>query len=422
MVRPALRIGGAGLILVVAGCAVFAAVRLLPALPVPALQLTSSATWTPIPGTPPAVPGASTGGFALDVTDATGTRRVAATDEATARPTGSVAKTLTALVVLEQHPLAPGSDGPVLVMTARDVADYVSIGSAGGSVAPVHLGERISERQLLLGLMLPSANNMALTLARWVDDGVAAFVDRLNSRAVALGMTHTHFADPDGLSPATVSSPADLVRLGEAAMANPALVAITSTQSDTLPDGTVITNLDTLLAAEPTWIGVKTGWTPQAGGCLLFAARYVVAPGAVPVTVVGAILGQPPDAATDREHPELGTALRIARAAVTAVLRGYAPLSVPASALPPVTAVLTDRASHRTLTGTTLAGAPVAVALQLGETLDVSVDLAPLGADLPAGSTVATVTVTRGTRTLGTWRLVTTTAIVAPSVGDRLFG
>ncbi|MHB8718821.1 MAG: D-alanyl-D-alanine carboxypeptidase family protein [Candidatus Dormibacteria bacterium] len=421
MRRRAVAGGAAGLVVMLAGGGAFAASRLLPPLPVPLVEASAEATWTPVPGAVPAVPDPATGAFAIDVSDVLGTRALTGRAATDPRPMASVAKTMTALVVLEQHPLPVGSDGPVLTMTATDVSDYTRLAAAGGSVAPVEVGEGISERQLLLGLMLPSANNMALTLARWVGGTVDAFVDRLNARAAALGMTHTHFADPDGLSPATVSSAADLVRLGETVVQNPTLVSLTSTASDTLPDGTVITNLDSLITSEPTWIGIKTGWTPQAGGCLLFAARYLPAAGATPLLVVGAVLGQPPDASVDREHPELGTALRVARDAVTAVLRGYAPVVIPTTASPPVSATLTDRASGRLLATTALRGAAVTLALPLGETLQVTVATARLGADVPSGTPVATVTVGIEGRPLGRWELVTTAAVTAPSVTERLF-
>ncbi len=239
-----------------------------------------------------------------------------ATDAQTVRPIASVTKAMTALVILETHPLLPGQAGPTLTMTQQDVDDYHSIAAGGGSFAPVFLGEQLTERDLLLGLMLPSANNLALTAARWIDGSASAFVDRLNARASALGMHRTHFADPDGLSSDTTSTAADLVLLGEAVVMNDALLSVVSTTSATLPDGTTVENLNVLLTREPGWVGVKTGWTPAAGGCLLFAARRTLAAGAPPLTMVGAVLDQPPEGDADRAHPELGGAFDVARSAV----------------------------------------------------------------------------------------------------------
>ncbi|MDQ2960764.1 MAG: D-alanyl-D-alanine carboxypeptidase, partial [Candidatus Dormibacteraeota bacterium] len=259
------------LLVVLVGGSSFSVARLLAPVPRPVVATSVASTWTPLGGAPAAVAPPVEGSLAVAVTDAEGTHPLAGTAATTVRPIASVTKTMTALVVLEGHPLS-GGDGPVLTMTATDEADFRSIAASGGSTAPVHTGEQLTERQLLLGLMLPSANNLALTLARWVDGSVDAFVQRLNQRAAALGMTDTHFADPDGLSAATTSTAADLVILGERALADASLLDIVSTQSATLPDGTVVHNLDVLLSTQPDWIGIKTGWTPQAGGCLLFAA------------------------------------------------------------------------------------------------------------------------------------------------------
>ena len=230
------------------------------------------------------------------------------------RPIGSVAKAMTALVVLDAHPLRTSQDdGPMLTMTGEDVALYRSAIAADGSSIPVTVGERLSERELLLALMLPSANNIAETLARWVGGTRAAFVAELNARALRLGMGATHFVDPSGYDPATVSSAADLVKLGRAVLANPALASIVATPSATLPDGTPVENLDTLLTIEPGWLGIKTGETPMAGGCLLFAVRRAVPGGTDSVTMIGAVLGQ----------TDLAAALDAARTAVRTAYAGF---------------------------------------------------------------------------------------------------
>ncbi|HET9052427.1 MAG TPA: D-alanyl-D-alanine carboxypeptidase, partial [Candidatus Dormibacteraeota bacterium] len=107
-------------------------------------------------------------------------------DATTVRAIGSIAKVMTALAVLDAHPLAVGQDGPAYTMTAQDVGLYRSALAAGGSTAPVAAGESFTERQLLLALLLPSGNNIAETLARWVGGTRAAFVATLNARAASL--------------------------------------------------------------------------------------------------------------------------------------------------------------------------------------------------------------------------------------------
>ena len=114
-------------------------------------------------------------------------------------------------------------------MTNADVALYRQALAAGGSNLPVRAGEVLTERDLLLALLLPSADNIAETLAVWVSGNRAAFIARLNATAAAMGMHHTHFADPSGLSVRTVSTAQDLVLLARAVIANPALAELVGT-------------------------------------------------------------------------------------------------------------------------------------------------------------------------------------------------
>ena len=398
-------------VVAVATAATLTAARLEAAAPELIPTLTST-TWRAAPGplAPIAVP--AQGSLAVESVDGHAVTTLASSQAGIVRPTASVAKTMTALVILEVHPLLPAQAGPILTMTRQDVDDYRSIAAAGGSFAPVTLGEHLSERDLLVGLMLPSANNLALTAARWIDGSVAAFVARLNARAAQLGMSHTHFADPDGLAAATTSTAADLVLLGAAAVADDALLSVVSTTTATLPDGTVVTNLDQLLGVDPGWLGIKTGWTPPAGGCLLFAARRILAPGAPPLTVVGAVLGQPPDGNVDLAHPELGAAFSVARAAVDAAFGQFAAVRVgPASV--PVSGTIdgpwgVSSALH-------LVGADRFVLLQRGGTLTVAAAAVAVPAPSAPGAPAGTVSVSLLGVPIGAWTLVTDRHLDGPS-------
>jgi D-alanyl-D-alanine carboxypeptidase (penicillin-binding protein 5/6) len=396
----------------VAAAATLTAARLEAAAPQLIPTLTSTTPWRAAPGplAPIAVP--AQGSLAVESVDGHAITTLASSQAEVVRPTASVAKTMTALVILEVHPLLPAQAGPILTMTRQDVDDYRSIAAAGGSFAPVTLGEHLSERDLLVGLMLPSANNLALTAARWIDGSVAAFVARLNARAEQLGMSHTHFADPDGLAAATTSTAADLVLLGAAVVADEALLSVVSTTTATLPDGTVVTNLDQLLGVDPGWLGIKTGWTPPAGGCLLFAARRILAPGAPPLTVVGAVLGQPPDGNVDLAHPELGAAFSVARAAVDAAFGQFAAVRVgPASV--PVSGTIdgpwgVSSALH-------LVGADRFVLLQRGGTLAVVAAVEAVPAPSAPGAPAGTVSVSLLGVPVGAWTLVTDRHVDGPS-------
>lgn len=303
------------------GAASVVVIRLTAPLPPATVVIDAPATLALGGGAPQPIPVPLPGSFAL----ATSTLGMVAGHNATTqRPTGSVAKAMTALAVLDALPLAPGAAGPSRTMTQADVQLYRQAVAGGGSNLPVRAGEVFTERDLLLALLLPSADNIAESLAVWASGNRTAFIARLNAKAVSLGMAHTHYADPSGLSNRTVSTASDLVLLAKAVTASPALAALVAVQQARLSDGTVLHNLDVLLQKQPGWIGIKTGWTGAAGGCLLFAARrsYGAAPN-LSVTVWGAILGQPAMTAPDPAHPELGAAFAGAQNAVTAVLAGY---------------------------------------------------------------------------------------------------
>jgi D-alanyl-D-alanine carboxypeptidase (penicillin-binding protein 5/6) len=204
-------------------------------------------------------------------------------------PIGSVAKVMTALVILRDHPLVGNAPGPSLTVTPADERAYAAALGTGDSMVPVFAGERITERQALEALMVPSADNVADMLARWDAGGVPAFVAKMDRQALAWGATHTHYADASGLSPQTTSTATDQVLVGERALRAPVLAAVMAERSVTLPVAGVVTNYNSLLGSDGV-IGIKTGSTRAAGGSLLFAARTRV--GARPVTVVGAVLGQ----------------------------------------------------------------------------------------------------------------------------------
>ncbi|HEY5990927.1 MAG TPA: hypothetical protein VIV12_31710 [Streptosporangiaceae bacterium] len=102
-------------------------------------------------------------------------------------PIASVAKVMTAYVILRDHPLSAGGRGPDIVVQSREAAAYPALVRDGDSLVPVAAGERISKRQALAALLLPSADNTAWILARWDVGSEAAFVARMNNTARRLG-------------------------------------------------------------------------------------------------------------------------------------------------------------------------------------------------------------------------------------------
>ena len=204
----------------------------------------------------------------------------------------SVAKVMTAYLVLRDHPLRLGQDGPTIMLTDADVADTDRRRGQQESVVSIEAGEQLTELQALQALLLPSANNIAAVLARWDAGSEDRFVARMNGEARSLGMTRTRYSDPSGYDDATVSTAADQVRIVERAMRLPVFASIVSTQSATLPVAGTVHNTDTLLGYDG-FVGVKTGSDDAAGGCFAFRAiRWIDGKRA---TITGVVLGQPGD-------------------------------------------------------------------------------------------------------------------------------
>jgi D-alanyl-D-alanine carboxypeptidase (penicillin-binding protein 5/6) len=207
-----------------------------------------------------------------------------------AAPIASVAKVMTAYLVLRDHPLGPDEDGPTITLTDADVADTSRRFGQHESVVFIAAGEQLTERQALQALLLPSANNIAAVLARWDAGSEDQFVARMNAAAQSLGMTHTRYTDPSGYDDATMSTAADQLLLVDRAMCLPTFASIVATPSTTLPVAGTVRNTDGLLGHNG-FVGVKTGSTDAAGGCFAFRAiRWI---DGKRTTITGVVLGQP---------------------------------------------------------------------------------------------------------------------------------
>lgn len=391
--------------LAIGGASGWALARYQTPLPAPGLDV--ALPQSPAAGIPVPVALPDRGGFAL-VDDHQGV--LASRDFDVARPTASIAKTMTALAVLAVHPLAAGAPGPTFTVTAADVAVLRQVIQEDGSHVDVSVGEQLSERDLLLGLMLPSADNFAVMLGRWVDGTDAAFVARLNSMARAWKLSATHFADADGLSDATVSSPRDLAVLGQKALANPVLAEIMQHPQATLSNGAVVDNIDTLVGVAPGWLGIKTGHTNAAGYCLLFAARRDVVAGdaSTAVTAVGVVLGQSTRNAT----------LSAATAAVDSDLAGYSAINV--TQPPHVHATLRAAWGATSAMTAVAAGTSPFAVIRKGDGVSLHVSGRPISATPAAGTVAGQIQAVDGSRTVAVWNLKTSSALAPPPWWWRL--
>jgi serine-type D-Ala-D-Ala carboxypeptidase (penicillin-binding protein 5/6) len=204
-------------------------------------------------------------------------------------PIASVAKTMTAYLTLKKFPLKPGEEGFRVRITQAQVEEWHQRVATDQSTVEVRKGETLTEYQLLEGLMLPSGNNLAALLAVHNSGSSEAFVAEMNATAKELGMSQTHYTDPSGFEESTVSTARDQVKLARAAMQDPTFAEIVAKPSAVLPVAGLVPNINGLVGQDG-YVGIKTGSTSAAGGCLLFAKR--MSAGGKSFTVLGAIFGQ----------------------------------------------------------------------------------------------------------------------------------
>jgi len=171
------------------------------------------------------------------------------------------------------------------------------------SLAGLAPGERMSVRDLLYALLLPSANDAAVTLADGVSGSVPRFVRHMNESAAALGLTGTHYANPIGLDSArNYSTTADLASLTLRLREEPVFRRIVDAQHAVLRTGDhtrEVTSRNLLLSEVPWVSGVKTGHTLDAGYVLVGSATRGG------TTLVSVVLGAPSEASRDASTLEL---------------------------------------------------------------------------------------------------------------------
>ena len=271
--------------LVILLAVVFAIVQTFRPLPAPTLALTAADSYT-FDGSKADLPWPSEGQGRLDI-NGVGTMGTFGTR--TPVPIGSVAKAMTAYIVLKDHPLKPGQEGEKITVDALAEKEGGYDKDNESTLNTVKKGDVLTEKQALSAVMIPSANNIARLLARWDAGSEAAFIKKMNDTAKRLGMTDTTYTDASGLKESTVSTASDQVKLGNELVRIPALMEITKLPNWVDPSGRKWRNYNSLVPYNGA-IGIKTGTTTKAGGNLLFAATKDV--GGETVTVVGAILGQ----------------------------------------------------------------------------------------------------------------------------------
>ena len=296
-------------------------------------------------------------------------------------PIASISKIITALVVLDAKPLAPGEAGPTLTFGSIDEDFYFAQRAIGGVTKPVRSGQVMSQRNVMDVMLMASANNYAETLATWAFGSEAAFADAARVWLDREGLASTTIEEPTGVSPNNASTVADLVEIARRATSNPVIAEIVATQTLDVAGVGVVDNRNGLLGVDGI-DGIKTGTLDAAGACLLFSQDVAV--GAETITVVGVVLGGP-------DHATINAAIRSLLAEVDAGFREVT-----------LTTDGTEYASFETAWGDTA----TAVATQTATT--VLWGATPVTASLdvddvalaPAGSAVGEVTFTAGDRVI----------------------
>ncbi|MFI9024220.1 D-alanyl-D-alanine carboxypeptidase family protein [Streptomyces sp. NPDC053560] len=236
--------------------------------------------------------------FLLDARDGSQERELwagAKADESV--PMASTTKIMTALVVLK-HPEWLNRQ----ITVKQEYRDYVQ--ANGSSTADLQTGDKLTVKQMLYAMMLPSGGDAAMALADTygagdtVDARIADFVNQMNVEAQALGLTGTHFDTFDGISHGNNHSTArDLAKLGQRAMLQPTFAEVVQnkqfkTEAPAANGRTryyTWTNTNELLTSYDGALGIKTGSGPEDGYCVVFAAKKDNR------TLVGAILGADTD-------------------------------------------------------------------------------------------------------------------------------
>ncbi|MFJ8075372.1 serine hydrolase [Streptomyces sp. NPDC096176] len=262
---------------------VFAVVQLVRPLPEPSLTLSAKETYT-FEGGPLELPWPAEGQGAAEVVGVGSLGTYGAQKPA---PIASVAKTMTAYVILRDHPIKGKEVGPKITVDKKAEEESKA---KSESTAPIKEGQQFTEKQMLQLLMIPSGNNAARLLARWDAGSEEAFVKKMNDAAKELGMTNSTYTDPSGLKASTVSTPLDQLKLGKAVMEYDVFREIVNMTQAEIPgiDGAIRNNNDRALMMDGVG-GIKTGSSTPAGGNLLWSANAVV-DGEVRL-IVGIVMG-----------------------------------------------------------------------------------------------------------------------------------
>ncbi|SFN53267.1 D-alanyl-D-alanine carboxypeptidase family protein [Mycetocola miduiensis] len=256
--------------------------------PLPAASVSRIALDDPEPATPPVLPASGASAITLNAIDAP----FAAAGNTEPMPMASITKAITALVVLDRHPLNENEPGPTVPITSDDYLSYIDYRDSGTRTVTVYTADAWTERDMLQAMLLSSSNNHADTLARWAFGSVDEYVVAANSWLAENDLADTVVVDATGLSDRSVGTAADLARLSALALETPAIASLLSEPVTGLPSRRGVDNTTTYMP-ENGVIGISRSYTDAAGICLQFGLDVKVEGVEGPLRVYGAFLGQP---------------------------------------------------------------------------------------------------------------------------------
>ncbi|MFI1797840.1 serine hydrolase [Streptomyces sp. NPDC020379] len=249
---------------------IFCVVQAFRPLPAPKLTTDSAKATYTFQGQKFAMPWPDQGQAAAKVA---GVGSLGTYGDETPTPTASVAKVMTAYVILKGHPLKKGDKGPDIPVDAQAEQDSHA---KDESLVTLKQGEKVSEYDLLQMLLIPSGNNAARLLARWDAQSKEAFVAKMNDAAKSLGMTNTTYTDPSGLDETTKSTAVDQLKLAEEVMKDDVFREIVAKPNTNVAGGQHLNNNNDELLIKPGGLGIKTGSSTPAGGTLMWAAKRTI--------------------------------------------------------------------------------------------------------------------------------------------------
>lgn len=204
-------------------------------------------------------------------------------------PMASVTKVITALAILEKSPIELGQQGETFLLNQKDEQYYWDYAAKLGTLTPVSAGFEMTTYEMLQTILLASSNNMTDSLVDRYFSSHDEFVSYANDMLKSYGLTRTKVDDAAGFSPDSVSTPSEMIKIGQIALANPIIAEIIRQPSASPRVAGWIPNYNALITQSGV-TGIKPGLTDESGHNLLFSFETPNAAGET-VTVIGVVMG-----------------------------------------------------------------------------------------------------------------------------------